>query len=353
MLGVPFTIDNASSPGDGWLHNITYSQKLERLHVSIAEHIISRNVQMQHNGGPQNERNAPNPCYNVDDDEIKKIDDELKKAANLLPPSWWLVHSPTNTINNQLEKTGKLLLQLHQKYLIVLNHQPYLLVQAQDPETGKATKHIYSKLTAASASRELLSLYIVIRQAHQSPSYRAMDEKMYTSAVALLFAHLDGHRYGSANVLDHQRLHDIGLLGESISLMEKISTINNDLNSSLLIRIMRRLMIIENDTAEGSSYYACNDGNVEASDQNSEIITDDSLSLSIPYFGRISISRQRPQFSLEAFGDSDSIGSEILGASHDLHRTERTPQGTFTRDQEINEKDAWFDTWIDIGGGVN
>jgi len=68
--------------------------------------------------------------HHYDDyDETNKIDEQIKKAARLLPPSWWL-RFPREDITpdiSPLEKVGKLLIQLHHYYLIINLHQPYLI----------------------------------------------------------------------------------------------------------------------------------------------------------------------------------------------------------------------------------
>ncbi|KAJ5975788.1 hypothetical protein N7481_009495 [Penicillium waksmanii] len=305
MLGIPFTITEESLSWETQLQNSTSSQKLECLHVAIAGRIVTRNVQIQQDKSPREELNGCNIRYNHYS-ETKDIDEQLKKSAKLLPPTWWLTSSQTNTNskNNSVEKTAKLLVQLHQHYLIILLHQPYLIrlltcTHDSDSVEHNAVDFTYSKHATASASHEGLLRYLAIRELHQSPTYRPTDDKMYTCAIALLFAHLDGHRHGSANVLDHQRNRDLGLISESIDMMEKVSMANNDPRGLVLIQILRNLMALEDAAAEGSTYHAWCDERIEASDDSQESLTEDSLSLSIPYFGKIHISCRRSSLPQE------------------------------------------------------
>ncbi|CAI7643491.1 unnamed protein product [Penicillium pancosmium] len=317
MLGIPFSITEKIAFWETQLQNSTSSQKLECLHVAIAGRIVTRNVRIQQSESHREELNGCNICYNHYS-ETKNIDEQLKKSAKVLPPTWWLTYSRTNTNseNNSVERTAKLLVQLHQHYLIILLHQPYLIrLLTCTHDSGSieqnAVDFTYSKLAAASASHEGLLRYLAIRELHQSPTYRPTDDKMYTCAIALLFAHLDGHRHGSANVLDHQRNRDLGLISESIDMMEKVSTANNDRRGLVLIRTLRNFMAIEDAAAEGSTYHAWCDKSTQASDDSQESLTADSLSLSIPYFGKIHISCRWPSLPQEPEIHSVGLGATI------------------------------------------
>lgn len=304
MLGIPFTTTDADSSLETQLQNGTSSQKLESLHVTIAGRIITRNLQIQQESH-QEELNSRDIRYNSHS-ETKNIDEQLKKSAKILQPTWWLMFSlaNTNTGMSSVGDTAKLLMQLHQHYLVILLHQPYLIRLITCAHDSVSLEHnsrdfTYSKLAAASAGREGLLRYLAIRELHHSPTYRLTDEKMYTCAIALLLAHLDGHRYGSANVLDHQRHHDLGLISESIKMVEKVSKANNDPRGLALIQILRKFISIEDAAAEGSTYHAWCDKSTQASDYNPERLTKDCLSLLIPYFGVIHISCREPFLTQE------------------------------------------------------
>ncbi|KAJ5391691.1 hypothetical protein N7509_007181 [Penicillium cosmopolitanum] len=353
MLGIPFTITEESSFWETQRQNSTLSQRLECLHVAIAGRIVTRNVQIQQYGSPQEASNDCNIRYH-DDNETKDIDELLKKSAKLLPPTWWLTSSRTNTNseNDSVEKTAKLLVQLHQYYLIILLHQPYLIrlltcTHDSDSVEQNTTDSTYSKLATASASHEGLLRYLAIRELHQSPTYRPTDDKMYTCAIALLFAHLDGHTQGSANVLDHQRNRDLGLISESINMMEKVSTANNDPRGLVLIRILRNFMALEDAAAEGSTYHTWCDESIQASDDSQESLTEDSISLSIPYFGKIHISCRRPSLSQELDIHSVGLGATMhrshSGLGHAKNATQPSTRDPTTEDEEAR---SWFETWI-------
>jgi hypothetical protein len=351
MLGIPFAITEKIAFWETQLQNSTSSQKLECLHVAIAGRIVTRNVQIQQSESHREELNGCKIGYSHYS-ETKDIDEQLKKSAKVLPPTWWLTYSrtKTNSENNSVERTAKLLVQLHQHYLIILLHQPYLIrlltcTHASDSIEQNAVDFTYSKLAVASASHEGLLRYLAIRELHQSPTYRPTDDKMYACAIALLFAHLDGHRHGSANVLDHQRNRDLGLISESIDMMEKVSTANNDPRGLVLFQILKNFMTIEDAAAEGSTYLAWRDKSTQASDDSQESLTEDSLSLWIPYFGKIHISCRRPSLPQEQDIRSVGLGATIQKSHPDLDFTKNTTQ-PFTRNQTIQDEEArsWFET---------
>lgn len=350
MIGCPFVIAEKDPLEDSEARDMTSSQRLERLHIEIAERIILRNLKMRHD---KDHHDTFDHCYD-DYDETNKIDKQLKKAAKLLPPSWWLRFSGDNEAHefSLLEKVGKLLIQLHHYYLIIHLHQPYLiqlLTQRHGSEASgwHAVNHTYSKLAAASAGREALSQYFTLRELSQSPSYRLVDEKMYFSTVALLFAHFDGHRHGNVNVLDHQRLHDLGLITESASLLERIATRNEDSKGLYLVRILRALMVIEDKVSEGCVYYVWNDQHVQADYGNTNMLNRDILSFFVPYFGMVYFSREEKEFFPNAEGN-DVRGGYVGGQGdteyqiHELKEASRSAQILENEELEQFNIDDWI-----------
>jgi hypothetical protein len=295
MLGQPFSvIDNNSAAQDGSSSSLT-PQSLERVHVKISERIIARNLGIHHIHKHNHAQDVGAIQYH---EETKSLDDDLKKAARALPTTWWI--SPTiedaRSDSSAMERTAKLLLQAHQYYLLVLVHQPYLLrvmrwraSQTQPHSMDQA----YSNMAIVSASREVLSRYLILRKFHQSPSYRGLDDKAFTAAVALLLAHLDGHRLGSTNVLEHQRPQDLGILDRVIGCIENFSCHSRDSQGSDRATLLRRFVEIEADAAEDDGYILCNDA---APDNNNQInkCADGRchLEFHIPYFGTMHIMRQ-------------------------------------------------------------
>ncbi|KAJ5127033.1 hypothetical protein N7448_007812 [Penicillium atrosanguineum] len=349
MLGLPFAIsDYYSSIPDHM--NITSAQRLERIHVLLAGRIIARNMRMQQ----RKENTRQGTSVQEDYPETKTIDQQLKKATRLMPATWWLVPSLEKTSSDLevAEKTAKLLVQMHQYYLLALLHQPYLIQQLERDNYSRSIGHIspdhmYSKLAATSASREAITRYLVLRNYHRSPSSRAMDEKGFTSSLTLLLAHLDGHRLGNANVLEHQRPHDLGIIQKVTDLIEDISASDKHPLDVSRAQILRRFIEVEADAADGSSYCAWkNDGN----DSDGS----DGLKLSIPYFGILHITRQQRQKSLGMeIPDLDYVRmSEIIPevlVPEGSASTSRYLDNLTSAIQEIPSQETdilWLDSWI-------
>ena len=298
MLGLPFAISDYHSFISDYT-NITPAQRLERTHVLVAGRIIARNMRMQQ----REEDTQQGASVQEDYPETKQIDQQLKKATRLLPTAWWLVSSLGKTYSGLevAEKTATLLVQMHQYYLLVLLHQPYLIKQlVGDPYSRSigqiSSNNMYSKLAAVSASREVITRYLVLRNHHRSPSSRAMDDKGFTASLTLFLAHLDGHRLGDANVLEHQKPHDFGIIQKVTDLLEDISASDKHPLDVSRAQILRRFIEIEADAADGSSYCAWNN---DGDDSDGS----DGLKLSIPYFGILHITRQQKQ---------NSSGMELL-----------------------------------------
>jgi len=112
-------------------------------------------------------------------------------------------------------------------------------------------------------------------------------------AMTLLLAHLDAqHHQEATNFLAHQRLSDRALLVQVLERMDVLSNIYADSITEKSARLVRRLLDIEADAAEGSTYTARsltrNDSVQEGEGEGEE------LRLHIPYLGIVKIARQGP-----------------------------------------------------------
>ncbi|KAJ5291611.1 hypothetical protein N7478_000862 [Penicillium angulare] len=290
ILGVPFSVANNSFASAARLSASSPMERLERIHTLVAGRIIVRNVRMQRITGLQ----EPETQFYGHYKETKSIDSQLKKATRILPTNWWLVPSLDDVCDHQTPETApRVLAQMHQYYLLVLSHQPYLiynqftaLVQAD---------YNYSKVAAASASREVLIRYLRIRNCRRSPSYRGLDEKAFLCCVVLIFAHFLCHGNDDADFLDHMRAYDLATIEMVLNLWREISTTLEDPQCDFHTSKVRRFMEIEEDAANGGYYSTCTEG--ETSSGSIKDITDSPLEfrLSFPYFGVVSISSRAPQ----------------------------------------------------------
>ncbi|KAJ9328184.1 transcriptional regulator family: Fungal Specific TF [Paecilomyces variotii] len=307
MLGLPLTTDD-----DVWSRKQLLAahppfEKLERTHVHIAGRIISRNLRMQSHWG------SPKDGSNEEYKETQDIDHELKHATRIMPVSWWVTPAlnPGVTDAEVMEVTTKLLAQMHQYYLLVLTHQPYLLrslLGISMMEESESTRHYidytYSRLAILSASREILSRFMLARHFLRETAFRGLDDKAYTASMALLLTHLDGHRLGQANVFEHQRSQDLGVIQNVIHFMDKLSPAADFQIKGCSIQVLKRLVDIEADAADGVSYIARGGQDAILQDDHTD---NDDFQLSFPYFGTISLVRKE-QFSSSDFSrEADSV----------------------------------------------
>jgi hypothetical protein len=315
MLGLPFAITENYLEMTSCRDTITPAQHLERVHVLAAGRIIARNVRVQNFGMPY--EIAWSSCNEFT--ESRDIDQELKRATRLLPSSWWLTPSLNNaTMENEvLERTGRLLIQMHQHYLLVLLHQPYVIQQLcsdfNADDLQLSAESTYSTLAAASASREMITRYLEFRGYHRSPSSRVIDDKCFMASITLLFAHLGGHRLSSMNVLEHQRCHDLGIIERVIAFMKEISVLNDNPLAAARSHSLSNLLETEAHAADGLPYHVSIEGKISMSINRDVEGTLHGFQISVPYCGNIYISHQIRQGSpTEGVWSSDVFGSEII-----------------------------------------
>lgn len=132
---------------------------------------------------------------------------------------------------------------------------------------------------------------------------RIIDLFALTAALTLISAHLDEHHkqrqqqgtvIASANVLRHQRNGDLAILEQVLENMDGISKLNNDVFSERSCRLLRRLLAIEANTAEGKSSHIGQEPFspvLPVMEQHPNLISDDgrSFRVSVPYFGTVRI----------------------------------------------------------------
>lgn len=294
MLGLPFAItENYLERADCQDTN-TPAQALERTHVLAAGRIIARNIRMQN-------RAMSYECAWSSNDELletRDIDQQLKRATRLLPSSWWLAPSLRNgTMESEVpERTGRLLAQMHQYYLLILLHQPYLLQNlvsdSNDGRLRNSAGAAYSTLAAASASREVISRYLEYRGYDRSPSCRALDDKCFLASITLLFAHLECHQLSNMSVLEHQRCHDLGMVERVIDFMKEISALNLNSLAAAQSQTLSKLFEIEAHAADGLPYLIRVEHGMDTGDTRDVGGTLDDFQISVLYCGIVHISRE-------------------------------------------------------------
>lgn len=117
-------------------------------------------------------------------------------------------------------------------------------------------------------SREVLLRFLSIRSFHRGGSYFGLGEKACTAICVLLLAHIDGHRLGQANALEHQRPQDLTIVNNVLNLFEEMPVPN------LEVEILKKLVRIEAQAADGANYMWMKKSGI-------------GLGLTIPYFGTV------------------------------------------------------------------
>ena len=306
LLGLPFAAADDSFASPHPLAMNTPPERMERTHVVVMGGIIARNVCMQRSRLSKVNEDGTYDSYEA----TQRLDFELKQTAKAVPVSWWDPPSLSEAATHMdaMEKTAKLVRQIHQYYLLVLLHQPYL-IQGLRPQTNRSiagqsyrpVDHTYSRLAALSASRDVLSRFLVIRNFHKTPAYCGLDDKAFAASVTLLLAHIDGHSLDRANVLEHQRPHDVGIIEKMIRSSKELSGVYHHASSMYYARILTELAEIEANAANGAIYAMClEDDDIREGDRESRS-EESSLAFSIPYFGTFCIvlrQRETPQLAV-------------------------------------------------------
>ncbi|KAK0739312.1 hypothetical protein B0T21DRAFT_409666 [Apiosordaria backusii] len=278
MLGLPQgTMESAMASRVHLQGDNTPVDKLERLQMGIAAQIL--------------ERNESDPSFH-DYASTKEIDLELQKIAQELPGRWWLPPSLVGAGNDVKEMLGRmwqLMRQVFHYNLLNQLHLPYML--RSNTLSLVPSNSAYSRDVCVTASRELLTRFVLFRAQDQVAfSCRAVDFYALMAAMTLLLAHLQGHcQPPDHNILAHQRLGDLGLVEGYLENMDTFNKLNADALSEKSAGLIRRLMAIEADAADGRRKY--NTQGVHRS--NSESVAtpgrQNVLRVFIPYYGVVKI----------------------------------------------------------------
>ncbi|KAK6076312.1 C6 zinc finger domain-containing protein [Seiridium cupressi] len=216
------------------------------------------------------------------------IDSTLLRVSKSMPASFWRpasFHNLRPGSPDTLLETVRLSAQVYYYGLLIQLHLPYMM------QTGDSIEHEYSKITCVNASRDIMTRFIAHRTFNpMSSCSRPVDFFALLAAMTLLLAHLDAHQHGEAtNFLAHQRPSDRAMLDQALDQMT--SDIHKNLMTEHSAKLIRQLLSIEADAADGSSYTArsvIGDADTQEGKEGEE------LRLLIPFLGTIKISRQGP-----------------------------------------------------------
>jgi hypothetical protein len=307
MLGLPQVSpeDNFASPDI--LATCLPVERMERLE-SIAGGLI-----LQRNGTERTDLIATH-----------KIDKLLQEAAESMPPHWWVGSNLAAIAGNDgkaLEESIRFMMQFTHHHLLVQLHLPYMLLPSSINPS-----YDYSKLTAANASRAIITQYVYFHDFVSAPAYcRGVDYIAFIASTTLCLAHIEARHQHENNVtffksLQHQRLTDRGLLERLLEIMQRMAAENSDVVAGKISGILRPMLDVENNSFKGSSYHVCTS---ETAEQESQCVGQTSeasheLRIQIPHFGTIVIEHRPPNHILSQTSDANLLVCEP-DPSQDVH----------------------------------
>ncbi|ORY58078.1 uncharacterized protein BCR38DRAFT_447933 [Pseudomassariella vexata] len=283
MLGLPQGSPENIFAGPEALERCTAMERMERMMAVAAGHILQRN-------GAQR----------TDLAVTYKVDKMLQEAAALMLPQCWLMtQDSTILVNNsaqEFKESLRLVNQFTQWHLLVQLHLPYMLLPSSIDQN-----YDYSKMTAASAGRAIVSQFVSFRSSTSATAYcRGIDLVAFVASTTLCLAHMEARRQqktdagkviGVFQSLQHQRLSDRGLLERTLEIMETMAQKGHDVVAQKISSVLRPLLDIENNSARGVCYEtsALEYDKNESQPLGDTGLTFNVLRIQIPYFGTIKI----------------------------------------------------------------
>ncbi|OBS28298.1 hypothetical protein FPOA_02239 [Fusarium poae] len=232
----------------------------------------------------------------------QEVDKILRDACTSMPAQWWIMPTlaPHLELPDRIRETSRFNDHFMQYHLLLQLHMPYLLKDGSKENCG------YHKLTAITASREILTRFISVRSMPQTKTHcRGTDLIAFKASTALTLGHiLCDHRHkriedNGYHFIVQQRLSDRGLLEQVLSIAEKNMQIFDDDISKRLATLLHYLLAMEDNVTAGVRYNvsftedAIKDGNlghhVKANNDGTE------LEIHLPHYPVIKILRRDPE----------------------------------------------------------
>jgi hypothetical protein len=308
LLGFPQGTLDTSMASEAALASDALLGRLDRLQAVIASRILERNE-----AGLSGQNLAA---------ATQDIDTELLRVGKTMPAKFWLQPDFSRIQKGSVEdfwETARISSQVYYYNLLNQLHLPYLL---RFDGTGR---HDYSKISCVNASREILARFIAYRGFNKVPAcQRALDFLALMAATTLLLAHFDSHLLRRTNnFLAHQRLGDRAMMEQVLDIMDELIKLNEDVLTEQSARVLRCLLHIEDDAAEGRSYSAQSvrhSGTIPVEDegdaQEGECGGNRVLKIAIPCFGHIRIAREGAMREESAATESCALRTQSASDEH-------------------------------------
>lgn len=318
LLGVSQGSLDCSMASDALLASDNPTGRLERTHCVVASRILERNE---------------SHSSSSDITSRQTLDLELQRAARSLPSKWWLVPNldvDSSDSHAMFWNTRRLFAQLLHYNLLNQLHLPYIF-------RSSSTKHEYeySRVTCVNASREILSRFITLRSFNGiACSCRTVDFVALMAAMTLLLAHIDGQRSEEENLLAHQYQSDRAMIEQVQENMEEVNCLNSDALSAQSANLLRRLLAIEIGTADPrrARKVSVQEPGAEMASPNQD--DDAAVSVHIPYFGIIKITREST--SIEVPRSQASTTTNCPPHSQPRNSSSTVSPGTIDAEPQMN-----------------
>ncbi|PVI03859.1 hypothetical protein DM02DRAFT_669564 [Periconia macrospinosa] len=274
---------------------INFEEHLERQHCIIAAKILERN-----------EVEPQNACVLTGE-----IDKMLQSAATIPPSEWWLLPTFSTSLSQSQRflATGRLAMQLFHFNLINQTHLPYIFhnIHHNDgssspvPTTATTPTHECSKNACATASREILSRYLLIRESSLVVhAYTFLDFFTLIAAMTLLVLHIDNHwlhrasqsphSRPSPHILSHMRPSDRAMLERLAHHM----SLKDTSTTSKGFKVLQELLAVEDETfrygSVGSGVIVKDESEVDANAKER------FFEIRMPWYGWLRLSARKTCF---------------------------------------------------------
>lgn len=333
MLGLPQGSMVRRMPRDSTLARDTPMGRLECLHSAISCRILERN--------------------DFDDGlgdlaATREIDAELQAAARTMPSRWWrtpnLAAVAAETKNDPKAVFWDMLRLVTQLYHYNLLNQIHLPFMLRFDSTPTQHGHSYSQTMCVNASREVLSRFIEYRSFNQVASCcRAVDFFAMLAALTLTLAHLESHRRqrlgGSVDFLAHQHPGDRAMMEQALENMQVLARVNQDDLCFKNVKLLRRLLAIEAEAADGHGGDATEiltrpgrDHQAESDRSQSDRAGNDQnvLRIRVPFLGIVQIGREGVTTKQQEQSDAHVAERPMSGRPTDQHDIPRSYSGPST-----------------------
>ncbi|VUC28757.1 unnamed protein product [Clonostachys rosea] len=304
LLGLPHAIIDDVFALPEVLEQCDAVDQMERLQAVVGGLILQRNMNQRTNAT-----------------STQSIDRILQNASAVAPSRWWLPIVDLNVMFGNdvgaLKESIRVMNHFTHHHLVLQVHLPYLALPSYGDE-----KYDYSKITAANASRAILTQFVSFRNVFTSTAYcRGIDFIAFIASTVLCIVHIQSRRrqkgVGVFQSLQHQRLSDRALLDQTLDIMEAMAKRTGDSVAAKVSSILKPLLVIENESSAGRPYHICTssaENMQEGPDYHAEVMENGhAIRIQVPYLGTVMIESRLAQVDTEEsllfLTDSNSIST--------------------------------------------